>query len=289
MRLCKLAVVFFLLAGCVACSRSNDYRVDGFKRQQDSTSASLGDKGEIVFDLRKGKQRIKATCNANVAGCSNFALKAGSLVDCYTHSSQQGRSVPYSYGVKMDAYSNDEASLVCHSGEGRGKLSVIHKQTCVEMKKVVITSDGGKFVVLDVARSATTDSKLDAEFGPQLTWTTYVPAAFDEGQRRKYLQELNDTYGKTGQLPIPPDGITLDQPQGSADRNTPPSFIPDVPEQAPSQRPLLPSGYEGYTVSEDKPLRFCKLEQDHYFNERGKEVQDDTVLLTIVESSLEKQ
>jgi hypothetical protein len=111
----------------------------------------------------------------------------------------------------------------------------------------------------------------DAEFGPLLTWTVYAPAAFDDAQKNRYLKELSDRYGKNG-LPNLPDGLVLDQPDST------PSL----------ERPVLPSAYEGYTASESAPLRFCKLEKDLYFNERGKEVEDDTVLLTIVESSVEK-
>jgi hypothetical protein len=51
---------------------------------------------------------------------------------------------------------------------------------------------------------------------------------------------------------------------------------------------LLPSAYKGYTASDDNPLHFCKDEKDRYLDEHGKEVQDDTVLLTVLESSVEK-
>ncbi len=43
-----------------------------------------------------------------------------------------------------------------------------------------------------------------------------------------------------------------------------------------------------YRPTTDDSPRFCKQEKDLYFNERGREVEDDTVLLTIVESSVEK-
>jgi len=49
---------------------------------------------------------------------------------------------------------------------------------------------------------------------------------------------------------------------------------------------LFPSAYEGYRAAANSPLHFCKDEPDRYFNEHGKEVQDDTVLLTVLESSV---
>jgi len=57
----------------------------------------------------------------------------------------------------------------------------------------------------------------------------------------------------------------------------------------PDPLPLLPTGYKGYTASDDNPLRFCGDEKVRYLDERGKEVQDDTVLLTVAESTLEKR
>jgi hypothetical protein len=52
--------------------------------------------------------------------------------------------------------------------------------------------------------------------------------------------------------------------------------------------PLLPAAYRDYKASANNPSHFCEVEKDRYFSERGKEVQDDTVLLTVLESNLEK-
>jgi hypothetical protein len=56
----------------------------------------------------------------------------------------------------------------------------------------------------------------------------------------------------------------------------------------PDPLPLLPSSYKGYTASDDNPSHFCGDEKVRYVDERGKEAKDDTVLLTVFESSVEK-
>ena len=276
-----MAVLFITLVGC---SRPNNYRLAGFKRQDDST---------IAFDLHKGGQWIKATCSASQSECSNLALKTGNYLDCYMHARGwdfiPDADFPHdpAYGGKIDAYV--EGGLVCHAGEGHGKLFIMRSKTCVDVKKVTLNIVGGKFVLPfrlskpffqaprgeqikylnstdpGFAKASPADQaayldnlvkpKRKIQILPDLDlWTAYVPVAFDDGQINRFIQELNV----------------------------------DEFNQYKVDHELLPSAYRSYTASADNPLRFCKHEKDHYFNERGKEVQDDTVLLTVLESGADK-
>lgn len=51
---------------------------------------------------------------------------------------------------------------------------------------------------------------------------------------------------------------------------------------------MLPAADRDYRASANNPAHFCEVEKDRYFSERGKEVQDGTVLLTVFESNLER-
>jgi hypothetical protein len=266
----RLSIVALTLAACAACSRDG-YRLAGFKRPDGST---------IVFDVRKGRQRLEASCRADSPDCSNLMFKAGSSLDCYAHSSEG--LVPYSYGAKIDAHANEGAGLVCHYQDGHGKLTVWHTQSCVDAKLVPLpplsefsehslpmfkVKIGGK----DVEWS---DYEYSPEFkkehpagttahesydrgradSPFLGLRAYVPAAFNEEQVRQHFIWLR----KLDTVSVDSDGTIT------------------TPWQAP---------YNEYQPATDNSLRFCKQEKNLYFNESGKEVGDDTVLLTIVESS----
>lgn len=283
-RLLLPALILITLSGC---SSPNNYRLAGFKKQDDGT---------IAFDLRRGDQRIRAICNASQSNCSNLALKAGNYLDCYMHARGwdfiPDADFPHepAYGVKIDPYA--EGGMVCHSGEGHGKLLISRNKTCVDVKEVTLANVGGTFKLPfrlskpflqaprdeqikylnstdpDFAKGSPADQAAYLDFllkpkphqvsilpDPEL-WSAYVPVVFDDGQIKRFIQELN----------------------AGADEFS----------QNREKRPLLPSTYQGYEASAANPLRFCKPERDHYFNERGKEVRDDTVLLTVLESSPEK-
>src|ERR1039457_2228909 len=104
-----------ILITLVGCSSPNDYRLAGFKRQDDGT---------IVFDLRKEDQRIRAACSPTQSECANLALKVGNFIDCYMHATSG--PAPDAYDVRIDAYT--ESGLVCHAREGRGKLFIMRSE-----------------------------------------------------------------------------------------------------------------------------------------------------------------
>jgi hypothetical protein len=315
------AVALLAMMGCLSRAK---YQLTGFKRQADGT---------ILLDLRQGDQRIKASCTATQAECSNLALKSGASVDCYMHASpdevEQYRAPERN--KKIDPYTT--SGLVCHAQDGRGKVLVMHPQQCVDMKKIMLGRDEQKFVgrspeiLVQLSPSeffqASRDQQIeylgsrDPDFAkatakdqtaylaylrtsnkfPQalraapLVWAAFVPAAFDDVQLKGFIQELNDKYAKTGREPIPTIGpwkkYTTNDPSDPAFWKGVPGVDPAAaPANAP---PLLPSSYEGYVPSAGNPLRFCKDESDHYFDERGKEVRNDTVLLTVLESSADKR
>lgn len=299
-----------ILITLVGCSSSNNYQLAGFKRQDDGT---------IAFDLRKGDQRIRAICSTNQSECANLALKAGNSVDCYMHAS--GDFVPDATftpdpsagAVKIDAYG--ESGLVCHAADGHGRLFIMRSQECVEMKEVALNLVRGRFMLPilskpffqaprdeqikylkltdpDFAKASPTDqaayldyllkgqsgdifdrispttppNQMHAPRGGSTrsgilivpdpdTWSAFVPVVFDDSQINGFIRELN----------VGTDGFT----------------------QYRVKTALLPSAYQGYTASAVNPLHFCKL-ADRRVNERGKDVQNDTVLLTVLESNVEK-
>jgi hypothetical protein len=269
----RFSILILAVAGSVGCSR-NGYRLAGFKRPDGS---------DISFDLRRGGQRIEAACRADLPECSNLMLKAGNSVDCYMHSGESG--VPYSYGVKTDAYANEGAGLVCHNRNGHGKLLVLHSQACAAAKLVPLP-DASQFPDHSLPMSKMKINGKDEEVlywefldefkkehpagntahesydrgspnSPFYGLRAYVPAFFTEDQVKKQFIWLRNQ-----------DVVNVD----SAGTIT-------TPWQAP---------FNDYRPAPDNSLRFCREERDRYYNERGKEVEDDTVLLTIVESTIEK-
>ena len=86
---------------------------------------------------------------------------------------------------------------------------------------------------------------------------TYVPAKYDHGQIKRFIQDLNAK---------------------SADEFT----------QYMVKKPLLATEYQDYSATADSPSHFCKHEKDRYYNEGGNEVRDDTVLLVVLESGAAK-
>jgi hypothetical protein len=278
------SVVAVALVALVGCSNYGGYRLAGLKRQPANAAADLGDEGKIIFDLRKAGQRIEATCSASSPECSNLTLKAGSPVDCYVH--PRGGAVPYSYGVRMDAHANDAAGLVCHSGDGQGKLLVLHAQTCVDAKLVPLPPlsdfpehslpmmqekiDGKdeEFISEEFGDSfkkehppgntAHESYERGGSYSPFFGFRAYVPTSFNEDQVKKYFVWLRQQ-----ELVIVDSAGTVTTP--------------------------WPAPYEGYIPALDNSQRFCKDEKDRYFNERGTEVQDDSVSLAVAESAREKQ
>jgi hypothetical protein len=88
-------------------------------------------------------------------------------------------------------------------------------------------------------------------------WSAYVPATYDDGQIKEFVQGLNAK---------------------SADEFS----------QYRVKKPLLAPAYQDYSATADSPLHFCKHEKDRYYNESANEVQDDTVLLVVLESGAAK-
>lgn len=272
------AVILITLVGC---SSRDTYRLDGFKRL---------DNGTITFDLTSQEQHIKAVCNSSESECSDLALRAGNSIDCYVHASAPSSDA---YGVKVDPYVG--SGLVCHVGEGHGRILIVRTQTCIDMREVTLSLVGGKFrpsfrpsnpffqasrdeqikylnaTDPDFAKASqadqaaylnslikTRDKRRDIfdQIADEL-WSAYVPATYDDGQIKRFIQDLNAK---------------------SADEFT----------QYMVKKPLLASAYQDYSATADSPLHFCKHEKDRYYNESGNEVRDDTVLLVVLESGAAK-
>jgi hypothetical protein len=269
-----------ILIALVGCSSRDNYRLDAFKRL---------DNGTITFDLTRQEQHIKAVCNASESECSDLALRAGNPIDCYVHTSA---SSPDVYSVKVDPYVG--SGLVCHVGEGHGRILIARTQTCIDMKEVTLSLVGGKFRLSfrpsntffhasrdeqikylnatdpEFAKASladqasylnylaeTGDKRVDVfdQIADEL-WSAYVPTTYDDGQIKEFVQGLNAKSADFSQYRV--------------------------------KKPLLAPAYQDYSATADSPLHFCKHEKDRYYNESGNEVQEDTVLLVVLESGAAK-
>lgn len=262
-----------------ACSRNDAYYL---------VRATHEGSDDIVLDFHKHNQRIKASCLAKDTNCSNLLLRSGNTVECYLHIAAEKNNVfdenSY-YGVKFDAFP-DYSGMVCHAGNGRGRLFVMYTQQCVQMKTVA-SFNGQKFVRVESDAPNPPDT-LPADFQGWDQAVAYAPITFSNAQVRSYIETLNGKYAR-------PNGgdSALDQKRKKEKRikdrdiwDEAAAHMASTPPPTPPAT-ALPLEYDGYTASIQTPLRFCKDMSDRYFDERGREVVDDTVLLKVLESNVE--
>lgn len=261
----------------------------GFHSRAYHIVSSKQESDEIAFDIENGKQQIEASCVRSNNDCQDFSLKTGQWVDCYFNPNQHEGDV-YSYDKKVPRY--EASGLVCHVGQGRGRLFVVHTRTCVDVRQIdepnavlhktedpAMTPFIGKtYTSVTVKCTTVSDCANDFKYGD------FLALAIPEENLAKELeraQEPNSGFevvwhpSKRWVRKEMSDQERLRQFQEHLESYK--KDTPKIPQIFDPNGIRLPDELKGY-YREGDANRFCKDIPDRYFDDHGKEVlRDDTI------------